>query len=230
MTEGIPVPYSLQSDDFITSLLYATVVVAIVALAQSRDFFARELKVFFREPSRDYEFYTETAVAVRFQIFLGFQTCLLLALATFLFTTHYIPGITTVTAQHNFILILVGCFMGYFIVKGLIQSLVGWVYFESQENRRWQKSQLFLVGVEGLPLLPIVLLLCYYSMSFMAAQILCFLVVTFVKILTFYRCYAIFFQKNRPRLQIFLYFCTLEIVPMLAFYGIMVQVINTLRV
>lgn len=230
LIEGIPVPYNLQSDDFITATLYATVLIAIVAIAQSRDFLHREFKLFFRDTRRDFEYYTETAVEVRFQFFLGFHTCLMLALATFLFSTHYLPGKTTSTAQHNFILILVGCYIGYFVIKSLLQALVGWVYFEPQENRRWQKSQLFLMAIEGLPLLPIVLLLCYFSMTFKAAIVLTVMVVIFVKILTFYRCYSIFFRKNRPYLQIFLYFCTLEIVPLLAFYGILAHVITVLRV
>jgi len=199
-------------------------------MAQSRDFIAREFRLFFRASRRDYDFYTETATEVRFQFFLGFQTCLMLALSTFLFATHYLPGKTTATAQHNFILILVGCFIAYFVLKFLLQWIVGWVYFEPQENRQWQKSQFFLMAVEGLPMLPIVLLLCYFSMTFVAAIVLMAMVLIFIKILTFYRCYNIFFSKNRPRLQIFLYFCTLEIVPVLAFYGIMAQVISNLRV
>lgn len=230
LIEGIPAPYSIQSDDFITSLLYATVLISIVAFSQSRDFISREMRLFFRASRYDYDFYTETAVEVRFQFFLGFLTCLMLALATFLFATHFLPGKTTVTAQHNFFLLLVACYMGYFAFKSILQALVGWVYFEPQENRYWQKSQLFLLAVESIPLLPIVLMLCYFSMTFTTAMVLIAAVVIFVKILTFYRCYSIFFSKNRPRLQIFLYFCTLEIVPMAALYGILMQIISTLRV
>lgn len=229
LTEGVLAPYTIQSDDFITSLLYVTVLIAIVAMAQSRDFIAREFRYFFRPSRRGNDFYTETATEVRFQFFLSFQTCLMLALATFLFATHYLPGKTTATAQHNFILLLLGCFIGYFLLKSFLQWIVGWVYFESAENRQWQKAQFFLVAVEGLPLLPIVLLLCYFSMTFIAALVLICIVLIFIKILTFYRCFDIFFSKNRPRLQIFLYFCTLEIMPMLAFYGILVHVINDMR-
>lgn len=232
LIEGIPAPYSIQNDDFITSLLYATVLISIVAFSQSRDFIARELRSFFRTSrySSNYDYFTETAIEVRFQFFLGFQTCLMLAHATFLFVSHYLPCKTTVTAHHNFFLVLVGSFMAYFLAKSILQAVVGWVYFEPQENRMWQKSQLFLFAVEGLPLLPIVLMLCYFSMTFIAAGILIVAVLILVKILTFYRCYSIFFSKNRPRLQIFLYFCTLEIVPMVALYGILMQIINTLRV
>lgn len=230
LVEGIPAPYSIQSDDFITSLLYGTVLLSIVAFSQSRDFISRELRLFFRSSRYDFDYYSETATEVRFQFFLGFQTCLMLALATFLFATHYLSGKTTVAAQHNFFLILTGCFMAYYVAKSLLQGIVGWVYFEPQENNLWQKSQLFLLAVAGLPLLPIVMLLCYFSMTFTAALILIATVVILVKILTFYRCYSIFFSKKRPQLQIFLYFCTLEIVPMIALYGILMKIISTVRV
>ncbi|MCF0192687.1 MAG: DUF4271 domain-containing protein [Prevotella sp.] len=204
--------------------------IVIVAMAQSRDFIRREFRLIFRSARGIHDFYTETATEVRFQFFLGFQTCLMLALTTFLLSTHYLPGKTTATAQHNFILLLIVCYILYFITKWILQSIVGWVYFEPAENRQWEKTQLFLIGIEGLPMLPIVLMLCYFDMTFVAAIFLTVMVLIFIKILTFYRCYRIFFSKNRPRLQIFLYFCTLEIVPVAALYGVIMQVINTLRV
>ena len=229
LIQGIPVPYTIRNDDFITGLLYATVLIAIVAFAQSRDFIARELKLFFRDYRDDLLGHNETATEVRFQFFLVFHTCLMLGLAGYLFITHYITDSFTLSSEHTLIFLLFGCFAAYFIGKFLLQHLVGWVSFEPSENSRWQKSQLFLVALEGLPLLPVVLLLCYYSMTFQAALILCILVVIFIKILTFYRCYSVFFKKNRPQVQIFLYFCTLEIIPMVAFYGLMATLIDAIK-
>lgn len=232
LIEGVPVPYTIQNDDIITGLLYATVIIVIVAAAQSRDFISRQFRALFRdsENSRFNNLRTETATEVRYQFFLAFQTCLMLGLATYILIGHFFSSAFSISRQHILILLLTGCFLCYFFVKLILQYIVGWVYFEPHENQRWQKSQLFLFAVEGLPLLPIVLLLCYYSMTYKAALILCISVVMLVKILTFYRCYTIFFKKNRPYLQIFLYFCTLEIVPMIAFYGLVASMIDAIKV
>lgn len=44
-------------------------------------------------------------------------------------------------------------------------------------------------------------------------------VVFLVKLLSFYKCYVIFFRQNGIFLQIILYFCALEIVPLATLWG-----------
>ena len=51
-----------------------------------------------------------------------------------------------------------------------------------------------------------------------------------VKMLTFYKCYVTFFRRNEFKLQIILYLCTLEIVPLLAFWGALVTTANNLKI
>ena len=48
--------------------------------------------------------------------------------------------------------------------------------------------------------------------------------------MTVYKEYAIFFKRNVVKLQIILYFCTLEIVPLLAFWGALMFTANSLKI
>ena len=54
--------------------------------------------------------------------------------------------------------------------------------------------------------------------------------ILFVKLLTIYKCFIIFFRPNVVSLQIILYFCTLEIVPLLALWGVLVMTANNLKI
>ena len=46
--------------------------------------------------------------------------------------------------------------------------------------------------------------------------------------LSFYKCYAIFFKRSGASLQIFLYFCALEVMPALALWGVLMITDNYL--
>ena len=50
------------------------------------------------------------------------------------------------------------------------------------------------------------------------------------KILSFYNELNIFFRQNGGTLQTFLYFCALELVPLLAFGGIWLMTIDLLKI
>ena len=68
---------------------------------------------------------------------------------------------------------------------------------------------------EGVLLFPLVLLQIYFSLSLQAAFVYALIVVLFVKMLTLYKSYTIFFKRIAVSLQIILYFCALEMIPMM---------------
>ena len=94
----------------------------------------------------------------------------------------------------------------------------------------WNKSQLFLAAVEGVLLLPFVMLITYFGMPARNAMIYVLAIVAIFEILSFCKCYAIFFRRKGGFLQIILYFCALEIVPLLALLGAMIELNNILKI
>lgn len=79
-------------------------------------------------------------------------------------------------------------------------------------------------------LLPVVLLQVYFDLEIQSVVIYFIVVLILVKILTFYKCYFIFFRKAGVILQIILYFCALEIVPIAALWGALVITGNHLKI
>ena len=92
------------------------------------------------------------------------------------------------------------------------------------------KSYLFLVSSEGVLFFPAIMLMAYFGFSLQAAVIYTLFVVGMIKILSFYKCFLIFFKRNGAFLQIILYFCALEVVPLFALSGGLVLISHYLKI
>ena len=111
-----------------------------------------------------------------------------------------------------------------------LYTFVNLVFFNGKRNQQWLKSFLFIITLEGVLLFPAVLLGGYYEMDIHNVTTYVIISILFVKLLTIYKCFIIFFRPNVVSLQIILYFCTLEIVPLLALWGVLVMTANNLKI
>ena len=226
---GDPVPYTVAGDDFVTILLFFCFLIASVAFARSKQFIIRQAKTFFRTPRMGTTVITETSSELRFQLFLVLQTCLLIAIGYFIYSRASISDTFTIE-QYQVISIYAGGVAAYFLLKLLLYTLTGWVFFDKKKNEQWLKSYLFLVSCEGVLLFPVVMLLAYFNFSLQAAIVYLLIVVGIIKILSFYKSFIIFFKRNGAFLQIFLYFCALEVVPLFALWGGLVLISHYLKI
>jgi len=226
---GDPVPYSVQGDDILTGLLLLCFMTAVVAFSNVRGFLVRQLKNFFYQSHSDTTEITETAVELRFQIFLVFLSALLLALLFYFYTLQYIGDSFVLASQYHLIVIYLGLILGYFLLKSLAYTVVNMVLFDGKKNRQWIKSLLFITSMESVMLFPAVLVRAYFNLPIQYLAYYIIFVLIIVKILSIYRCYHIFFRQNVASLQIILYFCALEMAPMLALWGTLVNMANILK-
>ena len=227
---GDPVPYNVRNDNIITSLLLVCFLIAVVAFANTRRFILREAKNFFYPPRGERSEFSETGNELRFQMFLVGVTCLLISLLFYFYTLENIGGTFVLRSQYTLIAIYMGLTICYFLVKAGLYTLTNLVFFDVKRNLQWVKSMLFIIMVEGVLLSPAVLLGAYFELDIKNITISVIIALIIAKILTIYKCYVIFFRRNVVNLQIILYFCTLEIVPMLAFWGVLVMTANNLKI
>ena len=227
---GSPMPYTLRNDNIISLLFIFCFVIGMVAFARSRRFILRQTKHFFYVPRSENSTITETTSEVRFQFFLVLQTALLLSLLQYFYTQHFIGNTFILSSEYQLIAIYFGMWTGYFLVKGLLYSVVNTVFFGARKNLQWLKSFLFITAMEGVLLLPFGLLLVYFNMAIESVITYFLAVLIFVKLLTFYKCYIIFFRRTAVILQIILYFCALEIIPLTAMWGVLVMMGNYLKI
>ncbi len=218
---GDPVPYTIAGDNLITSVLLGCFILATLSIAKSGNFISRQVKNFFRPRNEGTTVITETSSELRFQIFLVLQTCLLCSLLFFLWRQTSFHE-TFILPHYQIIGIYTGIFALYFLLKACLSAAVGWVFFDKKKNEQWMKSSLFLVSTEGILIFPAVMLLAYFNLSIESMVSYALLIVVLGKLLTFYKTCLIFFQRNKTALQNILYFCTLEIMPLGALWGILV--------
>ena len=227
---GDPVPYRVHNDNVITSLLLACFLVSIYLFANARQFFIKEAKNFFYTPREERTDFSETGNELRYQVFLVGITSLLISLLFYFHTLYYIGETFILQSQYTLIAIYFVIVIIYVGVKMGLYTFVNLVFFNGKRNQQWLKSFLFIITLEGVLLFPAVLLGGYYEMDIHNVTTYVIISILFVKLLTIYKCFIIFFRPNVVSLQIILYFCTLEIVPVLALWGVLVMTANNLKI
>ena len=226
---GDPVHYTIAGDNLVTSLLLGCFVLTVIAVARLKDFIVRQMRNFFRIQYGAVSEVTETSGELWVQLFLVVQTSLLFALSYFLYTDTDAHE-AFLFDQYLIIGIYMATILAYFLLKMILYGSIGWVFFDSKKNEQWTQFFLFLVSFEGLLIFPLVLLLSYFDLSMESAVIYVISVVVLVKFLSFYRTYIIFFNKKGAFLEIILYLCALEIVPLFGLWGVLTLINQSLKV
>ena len=225
---GDPVPYTIAGDNLITSILLGCFILATGAFSKSGRFILRQAKNFFYEPHFGTTTISETSNELRYQFFFVLQTCLLFGIVFFFWTKTKVDTFTI--EQYRIIGIYTGMFAAYYLVKTILYTLIDGVFFGKKKNEQWLKSYLFLISSQGTLMFPMVLLMAFFGLSMKSAVVYAMTVIVLSKILSFYKCYIIFFKRIGTILQNILYFCALEIIPLGALWGFLVMIGNYLKI
>ena len=227
---GDPVPYSIAGDNIITLLLLSCFVIGALAYAKSKTFMHRQIQRFFRSPRRDgMTDISETGTELRFQLFLVVLNALLIGLVYFFYVQTNVAT-TFIIDQYMVIGIFALAVLGFIAIKALLYWATAWVFFDTLRGKQWLKSWLVIMTAEGILLYPVVMVQAYFDTSITTTLLCASVIVILARLLSFYKVYNIFFSARRAIVQNFLYFCTLEIIPMAALWGILTMICNYLKV
>ena len=227
---GDPLPVHAYSDNVLTALLLCFFIFAVIAFSSAREFLMRQAKNFFYPQHEGTTEFAETAGEVRFQVFLMLLTSLLIALMFYFYTLQIFGNTFVLDSQYLLIAVFLAVVMGYFLLRSILYIVVNNVFFDSKKNKQWMKAFLFIVTVEGALFFPAVLLYGYLELSVENVVVYVAIVLIFVKLLTIYKCYIIFFRRNVVSLQIILYFCALELIPLLVLIGTLGITASSLKI
>ena len=226
---GIPIPYTMRADNIITLILLLCFIISVVSMSNSWSFGVRQAKVLAREPKEGTTVVSETGAEVRFQLYLVVQTALLFAIIIYYYAIEA-QGDKMLSPAYEFV---GACFLLIFLMMGmraLFYTAVNNLFFEAKRNMQFLRSLLFLTAMEGVAMYPAVLLLVYFDIDSQGIVFYIGFVLVLVKMITIYKCWTIFFGRRGDFLQIFLYFCTLEIVPLSILAGLLALTGNYLTV
>ena len=227
---GNPVPHTVQSDNLLTGLLLFSFLFAVMAIAKVKGFIARQFKSIVYSYRSDSADVRGTSAEVQFELFLMLLSALFIALLYYFYTLRYIGNSFILSSQYYLILIYFGIAIAYFLLKILLYSVVNNTFFGGKKSRQWMNSFLFVTSVGSVLFFPAVMMVAYSNISVENIIIYFVFALVIVKLLTIYQCYIIFFHSNVVKLQIILYFCALEIVPLLVLWGVLGMTANSMKV
>jgi hypothetical protein len=226
---GAPIPYTFQNDSFITGILIVCFLLITFVLSRISGFLLRQTKHIF-SPQKSEQTLTETGSEIKFQFLFMFITCLLYALLYFIYTTHFIANTFIFSSEYILLVIYGITILAYMLIRMLLYTIVNNTFSTNKKNLQFQRSILLITSLEGVALFPLVLLLAYFQFSLQNAIIYTATIVILAKILTFYKSFTIFFYQKGGFLQIFLYFCALEMIPLMMLWSGLLVITENLKI
>ena len=193
------------------------------------NFIVGQAKNFIR-PSKNSLSQSETSGEIYMQIVLTGLTCMVYALLYYLYATEFVASTYVTSSEYVLLVIFLGVFVGYYLLRFGLYSMVNLLFFKSSENKKFLTSLLYISAVEGLLLYPALALLAFMHLPAQNAIWYCIIVLILVKIMTFYKSFTIFFKQNDLFLQIILYFCALEMVPLISLWGGLLVIVDYLKI
>jgi hypothetical protein len=189
----------------------------------------RQVKDFFYIQKGEHSM-SETGNEIKIQLIVTAITSLTCAMLYYLYVINTVNNTFVFSSEYTLLGIFSLIMVGYFLVKILLYTIVNTVMFSGTQNRKFLTSYIFISSVEGVLLFPALLLQAYFQFSIQNVAYYCFGVVIFIKILTIYKSYVIFFRQKALYVQNILYFCALEMVPLLSLWGGLAVIVNQVRV
>ena len=228
-TSGDPIPYTFQNDSFVTGILILCFLLMTFALSRISDFLLRQTKQFFSTQKTE-QTLIETGSEIKFQILFLFITCLIYALLYFLYTNHFIANTFIISSEYLLLVIFGMTILGYMFLRMVLYTIVNNIFFDNKKNLQFLGSILIITSLEGVVLFPLILLLAYFQFSLQNAIIYTATIVILAKILTFYKSFTIFFNQKGGFLQIILYFCALEMIPLMMLWSGLLVITENLKI
>ena len=230
---GDPMPYSYANDNLVTSLLILGFILIAFAFSRMSNFIVGQAKNFIHpshHPSQNSLSLSETSGEIYMQIVLTGLTCIVYALLYYLYATEFLATTYVTSSEYALLGIFLGVFVGYYLLRFGLYSMVNILFFDSGRNKKFLTSLLYISSLEGLLLYPALALLAFMHLPAQNAIWYCIFVLILVKILTFYKSFTIFFKQNDLFLQIILYFCALEMIPLITLWGGLSVIVDILKI
>ena len=209
-------PFCMRNDGWSGLLLLMCLILAANIVLRLRKKFHELLRFFFFPiPGRTDKPVTDDPLRYSTRLL---AVCLLsLATAMFIFSyTQYdvgyylFPETPYILFAAFFVLML-----AYFLAKRLLGNLVNWIFFEHEKIFTWQHAYTFLFVVEAILFFILAIVVVYLPVSPDDMLLMALTLVAFVKIVLLFKTYQIIFPKMYGTLHLIVYFCTLELMPLL---------------
>lgn len=212
---GTPRPYSLRHDDMILSTLLLSIFLMMWIVLSSWRFLRGTIKDFFRHRRRA-NFFTDRADTVlQGRWYTLLQTSFLQSILSFEYVRQFHPEVFDSCSPYTLLGGHLLLHLSYYLLTILLYRWVNSTFFSPTARQQWANQWFVSVLTLGIALSPFTLLLVFFALPPQPMVLSYILLIVLVKSLLFYKTKGIFFSSLLGNLHIILYFCTLEVAPLL---------------
>lgn len=209
--EGIALPSFPSNENWVFIVIAALFIFLVTGIIQSAGTFVQNFKSFFSRKETVNLIVTPTANIAYFQILITIFTISVFALLSYeaVFVKPYNFNFTT-------FLLFSGAFALFYIVKHILFEIVGNTFFNRKITRNYKNMYFSLLNVLAIIVFPILILNTYQPVEWEnPLKIIGLIFAGLFYIFLIIKIFQIFFTKPIALFYIFLYLCTLEILPIL---------------
>lgn len=217
-----PVTYRLSADDYVSSLLLVSFFIAALFIARNIRSLKEKVRNFLRPYASSYDPTQSTDTEIRGQAFLILQTCFTVAILFFDYTQWRLTEVFNQISPYILLGINTAIVLAYFVIKFLLYRFVNWVFFSRKQAHVWSEAYLLSVMLMDLALFVVAMLVVYFDLSLYATLSAVVLIVGAFKLMLLIKCKQIFFSYYLSIIHLILYFCTLELLPVLLLWKALV--------
>ena len=210
---GEPLPYLIQSDGRITTLMFLCILIVSFAFSREKKYLLQQAKSLFTNRERSSMFDETNIIDIRYFILLILHTCIIMGFCLYDYFTEKTPVLFEKIPHMHLLGGFIALIPAYLFIKWTLYGTVNWTFFQKVKNSAWTTSFFNLFIWLGILLLPLILLIVYLDISSPTNLYLIGFVVIIAKISLFWKSFSNFFEKIHGVFHLILYFCALEILP-----------------
>ncbi|MDR3652971.1 MAG: DUF4271 domain-containing protein [Paludibacter sp.] len=213
---GIPHPSLPQSESWIFIVLFILFFLFVFTVSRSSGLITETAKTFFQVKERSSIFSKATVNDFQIRFFLIVFSISVISLYIYLFLNK--PSTPFTIVEYSYIIIITGLYFG---VKALIFDMIGYIFLTPLNLKMAKESYFNIIIFLGICLFPLLILQVYAPNNFGNLIQLISLIISFsAGILVIIKLFQIFLHKLVASFYIFLYLCTLEILPLIVLYQV----------
>jgi len=228
---GIPRPYQLWRDDWV--VLFVLICLVLITLIQKRIrklLFSEAKEFFFPSKNITRKEKHDSNYEQLFPLILALIISIMGGLVVFMYTQKGLQLFLGQISPYVLIGIYIGIWIAYFVVKNLTAAFVNWIFFDKVKRDLWRRSYFFLFSVESILFFLVIISTIFLNLSPTVPLWIILSIGLVIKLLLLYKTFLIFFPKFHGALHLIVYFCTLEIMPILAVFKVLIRVTDELIV
>jgi len=226
---GLVASYAPHRDDVVVITLLVCFFLMAYVLASNSKFLLQLMQGFLLNRKRASIFATSTSGEVHEMVLLVAVCCVLAGICLFTLCVGYRPALIDHLPSYALLGIYAGIMGAYLILKWISYRVLGWVFLNKENTDLCIESYLTLVYYSSFYFLLLAVAEVYLHLPFWTCVTLFLLALVLFRIFIFYKWIKLFSVNFYGIFRFFLYFCALEIVPIILL-GATVLITNELLI